>query len=192
MDLEQRDGRIHWHKGHAVRRTVAASHADDAFASWRAGDDIWRLMFELANNAARDAEESVLIPHWTRAEPSTGRRASPLASTQHPRPPTARSVMHRDWASDAWPLLSTKSSSANRLVGTPRTSSIRSSSTAMRRQASRSGVAGDRCAGRCDGSSERTSTPSLSSRSRSRVTCAWAHAVGRRRGALVAPLRNVL
>ena len=64
VDLEQREGRIHRYKGHAVRRNVAASHADDAFASWSAGDDIWRLMFELADKAARAAEESDLIPYW--------------------------------------------------------------------------------------------------------------------------------
>ncbi len=64
VDLEQREGRIHRYKGHAVRRNVAASHADDAFASWSAGKDIWKLMFELANQAARDAEESDLVPHW--------------------------------------------------------------------------------------------------------------------------------
>ena len=49
VDLEQREGRIHRYKGHAVRRNVAASHADDAFASWRAGKDIWALMFERAD-----------------------------------------------------------------------------------------------------------------------------------------------
>ena len=30
VDLEQREGRIHRYKGHAVRRNVAAAHADDA------------------------------------------------------------------------------------------------------------------------------------------------------------------
>ena len=64
VDLEQREGRIHRYKGHAVRRNVAAAHADDAFGAWRAGDDIWRLMFELADRAARAAEESDLVPHW--------------------------------------------------------------------------------------------------------------------------------
>ena len=33
VDLEQREGRIHRYKGHAVRRNVAASHA---FAAWGA------------------------------------------------------------------------------------------------------------------------------------------------------------
>ena len=64
VDLEQREGRIHRYKGHAVRRNVAASHADDAFAAWSAGKDIWTLMFELADKAARSAEESDLVPHW--------------------------------------------------------------------------------------------------------------------------------
>ena len=64
VDLEQREGRIHRYKGHAVRRNVAAAHAEDALASWRAGDDIWRLMFELADRAARAARESDLVPHW--------------------------------------------------------------------------------------------------------------------------------
>ena len=66
VDLEQREGRIHRYKGHAVRRNVAASHAEDAFASWRAGKgkDIWELMFELADKAARAGEESDLVPHW--------------------------------------------------------------------------------------------------------------------------------
>ena len=64
VDLEQREGRIHRYKGHAVRRNVADSHAGDAFASWHAGDDIWKRMFELADQAARAGGESDLVPHW--------------------------------------------------------------------------------------------------------------------------------
>ena len=64
VDLEQREGRIHRYKGHAVRRNVAASRALDAFASWRADENIWALMFELADKAARAADESDLVPHW--------------------------------------------------------------------------------------------------------------------------------
>ena len=54
VDLEQREGRIHRYKGHAVRRNVAASRALDAFASWRAGQDIWKLMFELGRQGRSD------------------------------------------------------------------------------------------------------------------------------------------
>ena len=64
VDLEQREGRIHRYKGHAVRRNVAASHALDAFAAWSAGDDIWKLMFKLADQTARAADASDLVPHW--------------------------------------------------------------------------------------------------------------------------------
>ena len=64
VDLEQREGRVHRYKGHAVRRNVGASHGLDAFRSWRVGDDIWRLIFDLAEQAARDADASDLVPHW--------------------------------------------------------------------------------------------------------------------------------
>lgn len=64
VDLEQREGRVHRYKGHAVRRNVAASHGPDALRSWSPGDDIWTLIFKLAENAARDANASDLVPHW--------------------------------------------------------------------------------------------------------------------------------
>ena len=64
VDLEQREGRIHRYKGHAVRRNVAAAHARNALGSWRAGDDIWTLIFELADKAARTAGTDDLVPHW--------------------------------------------------------------------------------------------------------------------------------
>ena len=64
VDLEQREGRIHRYKGHAVRRNVAAAHALDALASWCAGKDIWSLIFERADEAARAAGANDLEPHW--------------------------------------------------------------------------------------------------------------------------------
>ena len=64
VDLEQREGRVHRYKGHAVRRNVAASHGPDALRSWHPGDDIWRLIFELAEKAARAVAASDLVPHW--------------------------------------------------------------------------------------------------------------------------------
>ena len=64
MDLEQREGRIHRYKGHAVRRNVAAAHARHALASWRPGKDIWSLIFDLADEAARAAGDNDLQPHW--------------------------------------------------------------------------------------------------------------------------------
>lgn len=64
VDLEQREGRVHRYKGHAVRRNVAAAHGTNAFKAWRPGDDLWEVIFRLAERAARDAGESDLVPHW--------------------------------------------------------------------------------------------------------------------------------
>lgn len=64
VDLEQREGRVHRYKGHAVRRNVAAATVDEALARWSLGQDVWRLMFDIANDAARDAGESDLVPYW--------------------------------------------------------------------------------------------------------------------------------
>ena len=64
VDLEQREGRVHRYKGHAVRRNVAAAHGEDALESRRPGSDLWGLMFQLADQAARDARASDLVPHW--------------------------------------------------------------------------------------------------------------------------------
>ena len=66
VDLEQREGRIHRYKGHAVRRNVAAANGRKALASWQSGADIWRLIFALAEQAARaaDEHEDGLVPQW--------------------------------------------------------------------------------------------------------------------------------
>ena len=64
VDLEQREGRVHRYKGHAVRANVAATWAMDAKAKWKFGDDLWRLLFKLADDAARQADESDLQPCW--------------------------------------------------------------------------------------------------------------------------------
>ena len=64
VDLEQREGRVHRYKGHAVRRNLAASQQTAALASWRSGNDIWEIIFKLADRAARAAMESDLVPYW--------------------------------------------------------------------------------------------------------------------------------
>lgn len=64
VDLEQREGRVHRYKGHAVRRNVAGQWRDAAVRSWRQGDDLWQRLFEVAENAAREAHESDLVPCW--------------------------------------------------------------------------------------------------------------------------------
>jgi hypothetical protein len=60
VDMEQREGRVHRYKGHAVRKNIAR-----AFAS-RAGDgsrEPWERLFDSAQRS-RDARMSDLIPFW--------------------------------------------------------------------------------------------------------------------------------
>jgi hypothetical protein len=78
VDLEQREGRIHRYKGHAVRRNVAAAHYKEALASWKEGEDLWSLLFDVAEQAARASHESDLVPHWIAAGPCRVQRYVPL------------------------------------------------------------------------------------------------------------------
>ena len=64
VDLEQREGRVHRYKGHAVRRNVAAAHAGAALNSRKPGDDLWTLIFEHADRVAREANDPDLVPYW--------------------------------------------------------------------------------------------------------------------------------
>ena len=78
VDLEQREGRVHRYKGHAVRRNVAARWSDVAVARWRNGDDLWHVLFDLADKAARAGEESDLVPCWIAAGDHRVERYVPL------------------------------------------------------------------------------------------------------------------
>ena len=53
VDLEQREARIHRDKKTCCPARVPAAHADHAVALRRVGDDIWKLMLKLADQAAR-------------------------------------------------------------------------------------------------------------------------------------------
>ena len=64
VDLEQREGRVHRYKGHAVRRNIAEAHGSEALRKWRPGEDLWQGMFELAEAAARAEGAPDLVPHW--------------------------------------------------------------------------------------------------------------------------------
>ena len=63
VDLEQREGRVHRYKGHAVRRNVAARWRDTAVSEWSDGD-FWEVIFRAADAAAREAKENDLVPCW--------------------------------------------------------------------------------------------------------------------------------
>ena len=60
VDLEQREGRVHRYKGHAVRKNVALKHGAGALA---ADGDAWETAFELAS-ADRLETDSELVPYW--------------------------------------------------------------------------------------------------------------------------------
>ncbi|MFU8877518.1 MAG: helicase-related protein, partial [Wenzhouxiangellaceae bacterium] len=64
VDMEQREGRVHRYKGHAVRRNVAAAFSERAIACWTPGTNLWDHIFTLADREARDRGLSDLIPHW--------------------------------------------------------------------------------------------------------------------------------
>jgi helicase-like protein len=79
VDLEQREGRVHRYKGHAVRKNVSKEHWDDLLAgeaSAPASDaadrsecepelesDPWTFLFA-AGAASRDPDQTDLVPFW--------------------------------------------------------------------------------------------------------------------------------
>jgi len=61
VDLEQREGRIHRFKNHAVRRNVASAYGGELGSDQSA--DPWAALFERAV-ADRDESENDLVPFW--------------------------------------------------------------------------------------------------------------------------------
>ena len=60
VDLEQRAGRVHRYKGHAVRKNVAKAFGDEVL-SGRSGDP-WGTLFEIASQ--RSNSDHGLTPYW--------------------------------------------------------------------------------------------------------------------------------
>ena len=63
VDLEQREGRVHRYKGHAVRKNVAAHYGLSSLREMQRGADPWEHMFGLARED-RDRAKSELVPCW--------------------------------------------------------------------------------------------------------------------------------
>lgn len=61
VDLEQREGRVHRYKGHAVRKNVARVHGGSAVVP--GGGDPWAAMFGAAKDA-RPQGDSLINPYW--------------------------------------------------------------------------------------------------------------------------------
>lgn len=60
VDLEQREGRVHRYKGHAVRRNAAREFGTQVLR--RGSEDPWRDLFQMAADAYSD--ESEIVPFW--------------------------------------------------------------------------------------------------------------------------------
>jgi hypothetical protein len=60
VDLEQREGRVHRYKGHAIRKNIAADFAEAAFGGCT---DPWTAMFQAAQ-ASRSSGQTDLYPFW--------------------------------------------------------------------------------------------------------------------------------
>jgi len=64
VDLEQREGRVHRYKGHAIRKNIAAHYGLSALrTAWDRTGDPWHAMFELAKRE-RPEDASDLVPYW--------------------------------------------------------------------------------------------------------------------------------
>ncbi len=59
VDFEQREGRVHRYKCHAIRKNVAVAHGEKAMADGAV--EPWRTLFECA---AQDGDKTGLIPFW--------------------------------------------------------------------------------------------------------------------------------
>ena len=84
VDLEQREGRVHRYKGHAVRKNVAERYGlagVQGDSKSRFSDDPWRVLFERAKGS-RPADANDLVPYWL----FTG---TPVSSAVCPSWPTA-------------------------------------------------------------------------------------------------------
>lgn len=62
VDLEQREGRVHRYKGHAVRKNLSQTHWLEALRS--SDPDAWRALFEAGAAAAHEVGDSEIVPFW--------------------------------------------------------------------------------------------------------------------------------
>lgn len=63
VDLEQREGRVHRYKGHAVRKNVAERYGLTALSEAHEGGDPWQTLFQIAAQGKSNGY-SDLIPYW--------------------------------------------------------------------------------------------------------------------------------
>lgn len=63
VDMEQREGRVHRYKGHAVRKNVAQRYGLPGASPGKSQSDPWTLLFDRAK-ADRLPTDSDLVPYW--------------------------------------------------------------------------------------------------------------------------------
>lgn len=69
VDLEQREGRVHRYKGHAVRKNIAEHYGLAGLEQWNEEGDPWAFLFRRAQQD-RPVGSSDLVPFWIYEEGS--------------------------------------------------------------------------------------------------------------------------
>ena len=69
VDLEQREGRVHRYKGHAVRKNIAERYGLNALCESHEGGDPWQTLFQIASQRKTNGY-SDLVPYWVFEEGS--------------------------------------------------------------------------------------------------------------------------
>jgi hypothetical protein len=63
VDLEQREGRVHRYKGHAIRKNVAEKYGLASLSKAHEGGDPWQTLFQIAAQGKSNGQND-LIPYW--------------------------------------------------------------------------------------------------------------------------------
>jgi hypothetical protein len=88
VDLEQREGRVHRFKGHAIRLNLAHRQIDVVRGHASASEDPWKTMFDAAR--AQTDVDTDLIPYWIYEGPVKVERRVPML-------PFSREIRRLEW-----------------------------------------------------------------------------------------------
>jgi hypothetical protein len=88
VDLEQREGRVHRFKGHAIRLNLAHRQIDVVRGHASASEDPWKTMFDAAR--AQTDVDTDLIPYWIYEGPVKVERRVPVL-------PFSREIRRLEW-----------------------------------------------------------------------------------------------
>ena len=88
VDLEQREGRVHRFKGHAIRLNLAHRQIDAVRGHTSASEDPWKTMFDSAR--AQTDVDTDLIPYWIYEGPVKVERRVPML-------PFSREIRRLEW-----------------------------------------------------------------------------------------------